>query len=95
MIYKNLKKIMFDKMRQPRLFIELLIWKRRLARVPTATAQAKHKKKYLIASNIGGNMNLMALDLVLARALTARGHDVKITLCNKALSACLACELNK
>ena len=95
MIYKNLKKIVFDKMRQPRLFIELLIWKHRLSRVPTATAQAKHKKKYLIASNIGGNMNLMALDLVLARALTARGHDVKITLCNKALSACLSCELNK
>ncbi len=95
MINKNFKKKLRDKLRAPRLIIELLIWKHRLMRIPSTAIQANHKKKYLIATNIGGNINLLALDLVLARALKARGHEVKIALCNKALSACLSCELNK
>jgi hypothetical protein len=95
MLNKSFKKRLFTKLRSPRLKIELLIWKQRLRQKPSTTIKANHKKKYLIATNIGGNLNLLALDLVLARALKARGHEVKIALCNKALSACLSCELNK
>jgi hypothetical protein len=55
----------------------------------------RERKSILIASNIGGNINTMAFDIVLGVALRSRGHRVYFTLCSAALTACMSCEFNK
>lgn len=86
---KNLKLKFIDKFRK---HIILMFWRFNRVKLQQST---KTNKRFLIASNIGGNLNTLALDLVLANALRSRGHHVDVTLCNKALPACMYCELNK
>jgi hypothetical protein len=79
-----------------RIRFEIIVWKLKLKKInsiPIITN--KEKKNILIASTIGDNLNILALDLVLGIALKSRGHNVFFLLCNKALPACMNCELNK
>jgi hypothetical protein len=79
---------------QFRMKYEIMKWKIILKKFevpPSATSG----KSILIASNIGGNLNTLAFDLVVGLALKSRGHSVTFTLCNGAISACMNCELNK
>ena len=52
-------------------------------------------KKFLIASNVDGNINTLAFDITLAKALESRGHQVDFTLCGGGFSGCMFSELNK
>lgn len=52
-------------------------------------------KNFLIASNIGGNLNTLAFDITLAKALESRGHRVDFTICGGGFSGCMFSELNK
>jgi hypothetical protein len=74
----------------------MLVWKLKLKKLNNIPIIINNEKKnILIASTIGDNLNVLALDLVLGIALKSRGHNVYFLLCNKALPACMNCELNK
>ena len=51
--------------------------------------------KILFASNIGSNLNVLGFDFVLARALSSRGHNVLVSLCNGGFAACMLAEYQK
>jgi hypothetical protein len=75
--------------------LELQWWVRGIGLDVTSSQNAEIQKSILIATNIGGNLNTLAFDLVLGMALQSRGHKVQFSLCDGALSACMYCELNK
>ena len=74
---------------------ELRKWRRGLGLNFQTQVSNANPKSILIATNIGGNLNTMAFDAVLGIALRSRGHNVYFTLCDRALTACMYCELNK
>ena len=78
--------------RNLRLRLEVLRWKFACATFLSANPEAD---TYLVATSVGGNLNVIALDIVIAQALKSRGHNVKLLLCDGSLSACMNCELNK
>ncbi|BBF91354.1 capsule biosynthesis protein [Blastochloris tepida] len=55
---------------------------------------ARNGRKVVIATNNGGQFGLSAIDRLLAVALTLRGASVHTVLCDRALPACMMCELN-
>jgi len=75
--------------------LELQKWVRGMGKDILSSSVANRKKSILVATNIGGNLNTLAFDTVLGMALRSRGHDVEFTLCDRALSGCMNCELNK
>lgn len=50
--------------------------------------------RVLIATSTGGHFSVNAIDRLLAVALTVRGAEVTVGLCDGALSACQMCEAN-
>lgn len=79
-----------------RVNFEILVWKWFLRNFDRkATTQTEFKKHVLIATNLGNNLNTLAFDLILALALRSVGHQVTFTLCDRAVGACMNCELNK
>ena len=75
--------------------LELQWWVRGIGVDVVSSRSAEIQKSILIATNIGGNLNTLAFDIVLGMALRSRGHKVQFSLCDGALSACMYCELNK
>jgi hypothetical protein len=75
--------------------LELQWWVRGIGLDVVSSRSAEIQKSILIATNIGGNLNTLAFDIVLGMALRSRGHKVQFSLCDGALSACMYCELNK
>jgi len=75
--------------------LELHWWVRGIGLDVASSQSAEIRKSILIATNIGGNLNTLAFDMVLGMALRSRGHKVQFSLCDGALSACMNCELNK
>lgn len=61
----------------------------------TYFAENENPKSFLIASNIGGNLNTLAFDLLLGQILKSRGHSVEVTLCGGGFEACMFMEINK
>ncbi len=57
-----------------------------------ALAAARAGDKVLIATGIGGHLGMTAMDSVLAVALTLRGAEVQVLLCDATLPACQVCE---
>lgn len=57
---------------------------------PRAVSPVRQPLDVIFTSMVGANQHLMAVDVVLARALQARGHRVKFVLCDQALPACEA-----
>ncbi|MDX9862778.1 MAG: capsule biosynthesis protein [Rhodospirillales bacterium] len=57
-------------------------------------AQAKGGPRVLIATSMGGHFSLNAIDRLLAVALTVRGAEVTVGLCDGAMTACQMCEAN-
>lgn len=57
-------------------------------------AAAGNGPRVLIATTMGGHFTLNAVDRMLAAALTLRGADVAVGLCDRALAACQMCEAN-
>lgn len=55
---------------------------------------AASKPKVLVASSVGAHMAANTLDSLLAVALTLRGARVQGLLCDRALPACVACEVS-
>jgi hypothetical protein len=55
-------------------------------------AMAKNGKRVLIGTSIGVNHAAASLESLLAIALTLRGADVEVLLCDRALPACMACQ---
>lgn len=74
-------------------------WSRLLARDRTewvaALAAAQDKRKILIATSVGGHLACSTLESMLAVALTLRGAEVHVLLCDEALPACMACEIDR
>jgi len=79
--------------------VERLIWRRHLANFSSEKLkvgeQCESPRNFLICSTVGGNLNILAMDLVLALALKSRGHKVSIALCSGGFSACMFGERNK
>jgi predicted peroxiredoxin len=79
--------------------VEKSIWKLHLRRFTSKnleiTERCNSPRNFLICSTIGGNLNILAMDLVLALALKSRGHKVSIVLCGGGFSACMYAEKNK
>jgi hypothetical protein len=59
-----------------------------------ALAKAASGRRILLATDMGGHFGLAAIDRVLAMALTLRGAYVTSVLCDRALPACLMCEID-
>ncbi|ALK09741.1 hypothetical protein [Blastochloris viridis] len=59
-----------------------------------ARDRARTGPRVVIATNNGGQFGLSAIDRLLAVALTLRGASVHTVLCDRALPACMMCELN-
>jgi hypothetical protein len=57
--------------------------------------RSENSKRYLIATNIGGNLNTLSLDVVIAKALESRGHRVDFTICGGNFDGCMYMEINK
>lgn len=57
--------------------------------------KSEHGKRYLIATNIGGNLNTLTLDILIAKALESRGHKVDFTICGGNFDGCMYMEINK
>jgi hypothetical protein len=57
-----------------------------------ATAPRPGKPRVLIATNVGSHLPATSLESVLAAALTLRGAEVDILLCDELLPACLAAD---
>ena len=60
----------------------------------SAARRAANGPKVLIASSVGAHLAANSLDSTLAVALTLRGVRAHSLLCDGALPACLACEMN-
>ena len=56
-------------------------------------AKAKEGPKTLIATNVGLLLPCVIVESLLGVALTLRGRDIHILLCDEFLPACLACEV--
>jgi hypothetical protein len=56
-----------------------------------ALKNAKKGQKILIATSVGSHLAGTTLESMLAVALTLRGADVHVLLCDAALPACLSC----
>ena len=56
-------------------------------------SNSKDKKKVLIATSTGGLINAVSLEGAIGAALTLRGADVHVLLCDGVLSACQECEI--
>jgi len=65
-----------------------------LPRWEAARAAAVGGPRVLIATNLGGHFTLNAIDRLLAIALTLRGAEVRIALCDRWLAACQMAEAN-
>jgi hypothetical protein len=57
-----------------------------------ARAAAQHGPKVLMATSVGSYAHAVSLESALAAALTFRGSDVHVLLCDSALPACAECE---
>lgn len=57
-----------------------------------ALNQAKTGKKILLATSVGGDLHMISVESLLAVALTLRGTDVHILLCDGVLPACFWCD---
>lgn len=73
-------------------------WFEHLARTLRSDSSWKHAKeaarngpKVLMATSVGGHSPVVALDSLLAVALTLRGAEVHLLLCDKVLQACERC----
>lgn len=55
---------------------------------------ANNGKNILLATSTGSHLAVNILDSALAAALTLRGENVHVLLCNKDMPACMACEAN-
>jgi hypothetical protein len=55
---------------------------------------AKHGPKVLIPTSVGGHFAVTPMESSLAVALTLRGADVHVLLCDAVLPACMACEVD-
>ncbi|CAB4335068.1 MAG: capsule biosynthesis protein [Actinobacteria bacterium] len=51
--------------------------------------------RILIVTSVGENLNALALDVVLAKALESRNAKVFILMCDGVLDACMNCEIQK
>ena len=79
-----------------RLVILLQIWRRKFSKIKKEPPNnAIFKRNILIATNIGGNLNTLALDVLLGLALRSRGHKVIFSICDGILPGCMNCEINK
>lgn len=78
-----------------RLKYEVFCWSFILRERNLGISQVSRPMNILFATNIGGNLNALALDITLARKLKQRGHRITFSLCNKSLPACMNCEINK
>lgn len=67
------------------------ILKRDAATWKAALQKARYGKKILIATSVGSHLAGTTVESVIAAALTLRGCDVSILLCDSILPACLAC----
>jgi hypothetical protein len=59
-----------------------------------ARAAAKGGKRVLLATSIGANHSAGIVESLLAVALTLRGAEVEVLLCDSALPACMAAQLD-
>jgi hypothetical protein len=76
--------------------ILLQIWKRKFSKIKKKIPTNQIlKKSILITTNIGGNLNTLALDVLLGLALRSRGHKVIFSICDGILPGCMNCEINK
>ena len=57
-----------------------------------ALEKAKTGSKILIATSVGGDLHMISVESLLAVALTLRGADVHILLCDGVLPACFWCD---
>ena len=57
----------------------------------SALKQAKRGRRILIATSVGSHLAGTTVESVLAVALTLRGADVHLLLCDAVLPACLSC----
>ena len=57
-----------------------------------ALEESRAGDKVLIATGIGGHLGMTAMDSLLAVALTLRGVEVQVLLCDATLPACQVCE---
>jgi hypothetical protein len=78
-----------------RLGYEVFWWSLILKKKTVLVDQSPQPLNILFATNVGGNLNALALDITLARKLQQRGHVITFSLCDKTLPACMNCELNK
>jgi hypothetical protein len=58
----------------------------------TALKTAKTGAKVLVATSVGGDIHLISIESLLAVALTLRGSQVHVLLCDGVLPACLWCD---
>ncbi len=59
----------------------------------TALQKAKNGPKVLIATSVGSHLPGTTLESLLGVALTLRGADIHVLLCDSVLPACLACDV--
>jgi hypothetical protein len=78
-----------------RLKYEVFRWSLILREKNSTVSQVSRPLNILFATNIGENLNALALDITLARKLKQRGHKITFSLCDKSLPACMNCEINK
>lgn len=57
-------------------------------------SELKKEKKVLVATSIGVNTAVTPIESLLAVALTMRGAEVHVLLCDKALPACMTCAIS-
>jgi hypothetical protein len=60
-----------------------------------ALAAARSGPKVLIATSLGGHLAAVSMESMLAVALTLRGANVHVLLCDEVLPACLNCERDR
>jgi hypothetical protein len=60
-----------------------------------ALATARSGPKVLVATSLGGHLAAMCMESLLAVALTLRGANVHVLLCDEVLPACLNCERDR
>lgn len=70
----------------------LPILQRQALQWQTALETAKTGAKVLVATSVGGDIHLISIESLLAVALTLRGSQVHILLCDGVLPACLWCD---
>lgn len=59
---------------------------------PEVVAEAKPGQRILLATSIGSHLPAMQVETMLAAALTLRGADVEVLLCDALLPGCQMCE---